>query len=294
MVINKNSIQLAIGLFFLACGFSMSSHALKYGAILENSEWQVKQSELECGLSQPIPEFGEGIFTKKAGEPLAFYLKPFHNPMRPGEAVLISEGPAWKPHVAARTIARVEVTDAPVPLEVEDPYAEIMLSLLQQGLKPTFETEDQFSIEPHQSVKIGLSSANFQQAYLQYVTCLSQLLPVNYRQIARSAIFFTTNKSSLNAEVRQQLDLIIRYIKADKEVKRVYIDGHTDDTGTKRINKNLSKRRSQLVANYFKKSGVSSKLIVTRYHADKYPALKNDSDLNRARNRRVTIRLERH
>ncbi len=293
MSVNKNCFLTVLGLFALSCGFAMQSHALKYGAILENSEWQVEGSELECGLSQPIPAFGEGVFTKKAGEPLAFYLKPFNNPMRPGEGALIMEGPAWRPDIAPRVITMVEVTDAPIPLEVEDPYAEIMLSHLNQGLIPTFEAGDLFSLDLDEPVRIGLSSVNFQQAYLQYISCLSQLLPVNFQQIARSAIFFQTNKSSLNEDVRNQLDLIARYVKADKSVKRVFIDGHTDDTGNKRINKNLSKRRSELVASYFKKAGVSSKLIVARYHADKYPALKNDSDLNRARNRRVTIRLER-
>ncbi|MCP5302695.1 MAG: OmpA family protein [Pseudomonadales bacterium] len=93
--------------------------------------------------------------------------------------------------------------------------------------------------------------------------------------------------------MQQQLDLIVRYVKADKKIQRIYIDGHTDDVGDKRNNVNLSKVRAAAVENYFKQAGVDNKLMMLRYHGDKYPALKNTSDENRARNRRVTIRLER-
>lgn len=276
---------------FVAGVYATQGYGMTYGASLEDSVWHVKGNELECGLTQDIPEFGAGVFTKKAGEQLAFYLKPFDNPMQPGVAILSAEGPAWKPQQQTLPIAEVEVSDDSLPVQVGFPHAQQMLLSLKRGLMPTILSgEDPSALD---TVKVEISSVNFQQAYQDYVACLTGLLPVNFDQIARSAIFFNTNKSVLSEDVREQLDLIARYIKADKRVKRVFIDGHTDDRGNKKINRNLSKRRAEMVAGYFKKAGVNDKLLVSRYHADKYPALKNETDENRARNRRVTIRLER-
>ncbi len=90
-----------------------------------------------------------------------------------------------------------------------------------------------------------------------------------------------------------QLDLIARYALADKGVSQIFVDGHTDDTGTALINRNLSRVRANSVVNYLVSAGVEKKRIVTRFHGDKYPVMENDTPENRARNRRVTLRLER-
>jgi len=285
--------------FLVVMGFSYSCHsfamrdARAYGAYIEDSEWKTTGSELECGLSQQIPEFGEGIFLQKAGENLEFQLKSYSRILKPGEASLIAQGPAWKPNTQARAITTLEVTDHTTPVQIGTPYSSIMLAQLNQGMMPTISAMSDIAITAGEQVKVMMSAVNFQQAYRDYVGCLSQLLPVNYKQIARSAIFFDTNDTSLSEGIQQQLDLIVRYVKADKKIQRIYIDGHTDDVGDKHNNVNLSKVRAAAVGNYFKQAGVDNKLVTLRYHGDKYPALKNTSDENRARNRRVTIRLER-
>lgn len=268
--------------------------ARAYGAYIEDSQWKTSGSELECGLSQPIPEFGEGLFLQRAGENLEFQLKSYQRVLKPGAASLYAQSPAWKPKMLSRSITTLEVTDHTTPVQVGKPYAAIMLAQLNQGMMPTISTMNDAGLNEGESVKVSMSSVNFQQAYQEYVGCLSQLLPVNFKQIARSAIFFDTNDISLSETIQQQLDLIARYVKADKKIRRIFIDGHTDDVGDKRNNVKLSKIRAAAVEGYFKQAGIDSKLVVMRFHGDKYPALKNTSDENRARNRRVTIRLERN
>jgi len=273
--------------------FAIPALALSYEAPLDGVGWHISSSKLECRMEQEIPAFGESVFSKKAGEDLAFYLKPYHPVIMHGSARLLATPPSWKPDVATRDIAEIEVVDTIIPLELEGYQAGLVLDYLNSGLRPTLDARgagygDQFS-----PVRVVVSTVNFPDAYGEYQACLAQLLPVNYQQIARSAIFFSINKSGLSEDVRQQLDLIASYVKADKGINRIYIDGHTDDTGTKKMNRNLSKKRAQMVANYFQNAGVKKNILTTRFHADKYPALKNDSEVNRVRNRRVTIRLER-
>ncbi len=258
-----------------------------FGASIEQSQWQVNTTELECRMVQAIPGFGDGVFSHRAGGQSGFYLKPFNRVLRPGPAQLVIESPNWKHAPEPAAIAAIEVSDAYVPVELEQVHAESMLASLHQGLQPVIASDAQ------RPVKVALSAANFQDAYREYMACLAQLIPVDYEHIARSAIFFQNSKIRLSAAVEEQLDLIIRYVKADDRIRRIYIDGHTDDTGPKRLNIRISKARAMAVTDYFRKAGVNGKMIVSRHHADKYPALKNDSPDNRARNRRVTIRLER-
>ena len=290
----KKKVKLGVLLIALGLLFNpVNSYASTYGATFENSEWDVVSSELECRIEHHIPQFGDGAFSKKAGENLSFSLMSFNNPFASGSATLVSEAPAWKPNLVSQPLGNIDVTDEQVPVYLEQPQANIILAHLNSGMMPTIAGSRLHAIDTSDWVKIEISSVNFQSAYQKYVTCLTTLLPVNFSQIARSALFFDTNKASLGGDVKKQLDLIARYVNADKSIKRIYIDGHTDDIGTKPINRSLSKRRADVVANYFKKSGVSKKIIIARFHADKYPVLKNDGEENRARNRRVTIRLQK-
>jgi hypothetical protein len=47
------------------------------------------------------------------------------------------------------------------------------------------------------------------------------------------------------------------------------------------------------VTNYLLDKGVSEEMIVTRYHGESYPVVKNSGNRNRAKNRRTTVRLSR-
>jgi outer membrane protein OmpA-like peptidoglycan-associated protein len=288
----KHYFKSGLAVCLLALLSVAPSYAITYTAGLENSEWHTQGSELECRLWQPIPSFGEGMFTNKAGYGLQFHLKAGNNTMAPGVAKLSTQGPYWKPGIDSQEITELRVFDDIIPLVVQAPYADVMLASLTQGLMPVISTPLDASAG-YPAVKVGVSTVNFENAYADYAQCVRNLLPVNYKQISRSSIFYTSGRSKLAPEVKERLDLIIRYVKADKRITRVVIDGHTDSTGDKKANISVSKQRASLVLAYFKKEGVSKKRILMRWHGDKYPTVDNDSADNRARNRRVTIRLDR-
>ncbi len=294
MIRKKITLNLAVTTTLLLwLVFAQSTHAVTYSATLENSNWWVRQSPLECKLSQSIPRLGTAVFQHKAGEELNFHLETRQDHLKPGVASLEVEGPAWKVNIIPKLIADVEVAPGSVPLAVAYPDSGRMLEHLNRGMMLTFGLYSSADLEPAEMVKVAISTVNFNSAYQEYLDCMAQLLPVDFLQIARSAIYFNTSKTSLSEEVEAQLALIARYIIADVRIRRVVIDGHTDNRGNKSQNRELSKQRTDMVAGFFKKEGINSQLIVSRYHADKYPVLENDSEENRARNRRVTIRLER-
>ena len=276
----------------LALVLTKPAFALSFYADIESSQWSVQKSVLECRLWQSIPNFGDGIFSKRAGYALQFRIEGNKTLLAPGEAVISADAPYWKPAGGSEKIGEAWIVDDVIPLTVNAPFADVMLAKLAEGLMPTVSTPHDLA-SGYPEVRVGVLPVNFEDAYADYSQCVRELLPVNYRQIERSTIFYASGRTKLMPEVLAQLDLIIRYMKADKRIIRVVIDGHSDATGDKKNNIQVSKRRADLVASYFRKSGISSKKIITRWHGDRYPVLRNDTEEGRARNRRVTIRLDR-
>lgn len=267
------------------------AQAVVFRASIDQSVWEMETSRFFCRLSQSVPAFGRAVFEHEAGEPLHFLLKPTQTFQLTGSALLVARAAPWQPGVAPFNIANVEVDPASGGLELDSEAASKMLVALHRGMTPTFSSEHWYqSDEP---VEIGISAANFKSAYEDYLGCLDTLLPVNYRQVARTAVLFPSAAWQLSDATRERLDLIALYIKTDDSVHSVYVDGHSDNYGRRLLNRDLSKRRAEEVTRYLVSQGVPEEMITTRYHGERYPVVPNTTVENRARNRRASIRLER-
>ena len=76
-------------------------------------------------------------------------------------------------------------------------------------------------------------------------------------------------------------------------MSQVFVDGHTDDIGFKKDNVSVSEKRAIEVTNYLLTCGIPLDKIVTRFHGERYPVVKNNTAKDKAKNRRTTIRLSR-
>lgn len=265
--------------------------AVTFRASVEESSWEMESSRFACRLRQQVPAYGVATFSHPAGEAVHFALAPTQKQQITGTARLIAEAPPWRPGADPRVLGEVQADRDNGVLEVPPALAQNMLAALYQGLSPTFNT-DQWYGSP-ELLKVGVSVANFQSAYSDYLDCVAGLLPVNYRQVARTAILFPSAQTELSEASRRRLDLIALYVKADDSVRTLYVDGHSDNLGRRLLNRDLSKQRAEAVTRYLILQGVPEERIVTRYHGERYPVVPNNSAENRARNRRVTVRLER-
>lgn len=264
--------------------------AVTFSASIEASRWEMESSRFSCRLRQEIPLYGMATFEHSAGESVRFALAPTQRQQITGDAKLVAEAPSWQPGVAPHLLGVVHA-DSNGELQVPPTLAQGMLAALYQGLVPTFNA-DQWYGTP-ELLKVGISVANFQSAYTDYLECVAGLLPVNFRQVARTAILFPSAQSELSESIRQRLDMIALYVNADDSVRTLYVDGHSDNLGRRLLNRDLSKQRAEAVTRYLVQQGVPAERIVTRYHGERYPVVPNNSAENRARNRRVTVRLER-
>ena len=278
-------------LLLLVICWILPAQAVRYGASMNSAEWRLQLSPFECRMWQPIPAFGDAVFSNRAGEEQTFYLAPIRKAMKQGKASLVSGAPLWDETRPSQKMGLVPVTAAVTPIALGKKQAYRLLNELYGGMSPVFTRRAWYDND--ETVQVFLSSINFRKAYGQYQECLASLLPVNFDQIRRSRIHFQTAKFELTRASRTRLDHVVQYVKADTSVTGFYIDGHTDSVGRRLYNLELSRQRAEAVTNYLIANGIDESMITTRYHGERYPVVNNNSAKNRAANRRVTIRLER-
>ena len=275
-------------LFLFSCSFVQ---AVSYGPTLHQAEWRLELSPFECRLWQPIPAFGDAVFSNRAGEEQKFYLAPVKPMMKSGKANLISKGPVWDESRESVSMGQVAVKAGAKTVFLGKGQSYRLLNELYDGKSPIFARQSWF--QESELVEVFMSSVHFRKAYREYRGCLTALLPVNFDQIRRSRINFNTAKSNLTRSTKDQLDKIVLYVKTDPLEISFFIDGHTDNRGRRLLNLELSKKRAEAVTQYLVAKGVNEELISTRYHGELYPVKDNKTAQNRKNNRRVTIRLER-
>lgn len=108
----------------------------------------------------------------------------------------------------------------------------------------------------------------------------------NYKPI----IYFDYRTSNIAPEAYEELDRLatIAALSPDYEI---VIRGYTDNVGSAKYNKRLSKTRTQIVRNYLVGKGIDPDKIKTIGMGEKDPLLPNTSPEGRAVNRRVEIEL---
>lgn len=265
--------------------------AVTFVADIDQSKWAVEASRFSCRLQQEIPSFGVASFFHEAGERAVFHLKPTQSNGLSGNVRLVAEASPWQPGTAPKVIGNIALKPNDKQIAVAAGETGEMLVSLYRGMSPTF-TITQW-LGSAETVRVALSAANFQRSYDEFMVCVDELLPVNYRQVARTAVLFPPAQWRLSDSTKERLELIALYMKTDPQVKSVYVDGHSDNAGRRLLNRDLSKQRAEEVTRFLIAQGIDEKAITTRYHGERYPVVANNSAANRARNRRVTIRLSR-
>ena len=102
------------------------------------------------------------------------------------------------------------------------------------------------------------------------------------------SVLFETGKATLRGSAQQKLDKVADALKEQSNAK-IIVEGHTDSTGTDKVNMPLSKKRAQSVSSYLESRGVPSTELQTEGLGSQRPVAENDTASGRATNRRVEI-----
>lgn len=102
-------------------------------------------------------------------------------------------------------------------------------------------------------------------------------------------LFFDYNKYNLLPSSKPELVRIASIIK--RYNLKIEIAGHTDDVGDDKSNVTLSEKRANAVREFLIGQGCSASLLQTVGYGESKPIVDNDTDENRAKNRRVELRF---
>lgn len=111
----------------------------------------------------------------------------------------------------------------------------------------------------------------------------------NMGHTAVYGIFFDTGKSELKPESEQAMAEIAKLLKNDPGLK-VFVVGHTDNTGSLDQNMTLSRDRAEAVLQALVRThGISAARLKAFGNGPYAPVASNDTDSGKAKNRRVEL-----
>jgi outer membrane protein OmpA-like peptidoglycan-associated protein len=99
-------------------------------------------------------------------------------------------------------------------------------------------------------------------------------------------IHFEFNKAKIRPESFPVLDAVVDVLNKTPDI-RIEVQGHTDNVGGAAYNKRLSDQRSAAVRQYLTAHGVQSTRLTSHGYGFDRPLVPNNTDQNRALNRRV-------
>lgn len=107
-------------------------------------------------------------------------------------------------------------------------------------------------------------------------------------KVVLNNILFDFNESSLLESSKKELDKLAKILIESPELN-ITISGHTDSIGSAEYNQNLSMKRAISVAEYLEIKGIDSRRMNCNGFGSSTPLLPNNSEQNRAKNRRIEI-----
>jgi cytochrome c oxidase subunit 2 len=125
-------------------------------------------------------------------------------------------------------------------------------------------------------------NANIKKA-VESTTPTDKTLVLNY-------INFETGSAKLTANSKYELDNLVTAMNAYPSMS-IEVAGHTDNVGEPSANQTLSAQRASAVAQYLMDRGVAAGRLKPRGYGDSKPLVANDSDDNRAKNRRTEFTI---
>ena len=103
-------------------------------------------------------------------------------------------------------------------------------------------------------------------------------------------VLFGYDQSQLGSESTKKLTDLAGILNKYPDTY-ILIEGHTDSKGSEEYNLNLSKRRAQAVSNYLQGVNVKDNRIKTAFYGESQPKFSNDTEADRAKNRRVEFAI---
>jgi outer membrane protein OmpA-like peptidoglycan-associated protein len=104
-------------------------------------------------------------------------------------------------------------------------------------------------------------------------------------------VHFATGSATILPDSFPMLTEIVQLLKANPAIKKMMIEGHTDNRGGADMNLDLSKRRAASVRSWLVEHGIDGGRLDSEGYGLTRPIESNESDAGRAANRRVEFKI---
>jgi outer membrane protein OmpA-like peptidoglycan-associated protein len=139
----------------------------------------------------------------------------------------------------------------------------------------------EFEIKPRDEIKTRIAM-NKRPAKPNVVVTFNELK-------LKTQVHFRTDSAEILPDSMGLIEELADVLKKRPEIKRVEVQGHTDDTGTPVYNQRLSQNRAQAVVDALVRLGTEPTRLEAKGYGQDKPVVPNVNDANRAKNRRVQI-----
>jgi outer membrane protein OmpA-like peptidoglycan-associated protein len=136
---------------------------------------------------------------------------------------------------------------------------------------------------------IAFDYSDITDSTAKYMDIMLEPLLKNSKEILNN-IYFDSNKYDLKSESTPELEKLAKLLTLNPTLK-IEISGHTDDIGKDAENIILSKNRAKSVLDYLIKNGINPDRINAVGFGETMPNQPNNSPENRAKNRRIEIKI---
>ncbi len=104
-------------------------------------------------------------------------------------------------------------------------------------------------------------------------------------------VHFQTGSATILPDSFPMLQEIVDVLKANPSIKKMRVEGHTDNRGAADMNLDLSKRRAASVRAWLEQHGIDGGRLDSEGYGLTKPIQSNDTDAGRAANRRVEFKI---
>jgi outer membrane protein OmpA-like peptidoglycan-associated protein len=109
--------------------------------------------------------------------------------------------------------------------------------------------------------------------------------------VLKESVHFVTGEARLAPDAAAVLDSVVDALVKNKQIKRVRIEGHTDNVGADDMNLQLSKDRAASVVQYLVQQGIDPSRLESEGYGASRPIAPNLTRRGREQNRRVEFHI---
>ncbi len=256
-----------------------------YLPAVDQAQWQISGDQFRCRMSQSLGNIATLNFQQQPGGQIELLLQldAAHLELQDVQGQVVAAG--WQPDTLAPAL-RFSPSEIYPKHASFDAQVPVLLQQLQQGfwLQLTLDM-------PGQTLQLQVPNLQFEQAMQQFQLCISKLLPMRWEQARDAEILFAKGATLPDSHTLAWLSQLASYIKQDRKIRKVLLDGHSDDAATSLANRLLSEQRADDIASRLIELGVPKAKIEIRAHGNRYPQVQPLPATKS--NRRVVIRLIR-